>query len=440
MQRLPVDVHVANLHALDALPREELTRTLLESEAVDLANLFTRLGDEALAELFAKLDSSDAAHLIVKLSRGQAAQILEEMEPDDAVDVVGELEPQEAQAILTTMNPSEAQDLRDLLSYSPDSAGGLMTTDYIALGPDLTAGQTLTLLSNNVESASQTPYFYVIDSDSRRLMGVLSPRDLVLCHPATPIRTLLVREPVKVLVDADREEAARLLDQHQFRALPVVDGNGRLLGIITADDAAKVLLEEAHEDIERLGGSEPLEEPYLRTSVLQLFQKRIPWLLTLFLAQAYTGTVIRNYEDTLSEQIALAFFIPLLIGTGGNTGSQTTTTLVRSMSLGEVAPRDVVSVLFKELRVAALLGIIMCAASVIRAWTLGVGTDIGAVVGITALCIVVWAGVVAAVLPLVLRKLRLDPAVISGPFITTVVDGTGLIIYFNIAHFLLHLK
>jgi len=440
MQRLPVDVHVANLQELDALPREELTRTLLENEAADLANLFTRLGDEALAELFAKLDSSDAAHLIVKLSRGQAAQILEEMEPDDAVDVVGELEPQEAQAILTTMNPSEAQDLRDLLSYSSDSAGGLMTTDYIALGPDLTAGQTLTLLSNNAESASRAPYFYVIDSGSRRLMGVLSPRDLVLCHPSTPIRTLLLREPVKILADADGEEAARLLDQHQFRALPVVDGSGRLLGIITADDAAKVLLEEAHEDIERLGGSEPLEEPYLRTSVLELFRKRIPWLLTLFVAEAYTGTVLRNYEDTLSEQIALAFFIPLLIGTGGNTGSQTTTTLVRSMSLGEVAPRDVVGVLFKEFRVAVLLGIIMCAASVIRAWTLGVGADVGKVVGITALCIVVWAGVVAAVLPLVLRKLRLDPTVISGPFITTVVDGTGLIIYFNIAHFLLNLK
>ncbi|MSQ14693.1 MAG: magnesium transporter [Dehalococcoidia bacterium] len=440
MEHTPINARVPDIEELYTLPREDLATSLLDRDPASLANLFAQLGDEALADLFTKLDPSDAAHLIRKLSRAQAAQILEEMEMDDAVDVVGELEQKEAQGILTAMHPFEAQNLRELLSYPPDSAGGLMTTDFVALSPSVLAGQALIMLRESGEQARRIPYFYVVEPSARYLEGVLSLRELVLSPPNTPVGELVVRSPIKVHVEADQEEAALLLDQHNLRALPVVDDEDRLLGIITADDAAKVLLEEAHEDIERLGGSQPLEEPYLRTSIFHLFRKRIPWLLVLFVAQAYTGSVLRLYQDTLAEEVALIFFIPLLIGTGGNTGSQTATTLVRSMSLGEVDPGDVLRVMAKEMGVSLMLGAVMCLATIIRAWTLGVGIGIAQVVGITALCVVVWAALVAAVLPLALRKLRLDPAVISGPFITTLVDGTGLIIYFNIAHFLLSLK
>src|SRR5205823_4564187 len=193
------------------------------------------------------------------------------------------------------------------------------------------------------------------------------------------------------------------------------------------------------EDIERLGGSEPLEEPYMHASVLHLFRKRIVWLLVLFVAEAYTGNVLRHFEKTLSELVALAFFIPLLIGTGGNVGSQTVTTLVRAVGVGEVAVKDLFRVLRRETVVGLLLGLAMGLATYIRAWTLGVGEEVGPAVAVAALFIVVWAAVVAAVLPLLLRRLRVDPAVVSAPFITTLVDGTGLFLYFTVAKIMLRL-
>jgi magnesium transporter len=212
------------------------------------------------------------------------------------------------------------------------------------------------------------------------------------------------------------------------------------LGIITSDDAADVLEEEATEDIEKLGGSVPLDKPYLRTNIFELVWKRVRWLLVLFVAEAYTGTVLRHYEDTLSAAVSLAFFIPLLIGTGGNTGSQITTTLTRALAVGDVGFRDLLRVVRKELGVALILGIVMAVATTIRAWTLGVEPQIGLVVAGTAACIVIWAAAVAAMLPLVLRRVGVDPAVVSAPLITTLVDGTGLIIYFSIADLTLGLK
>ena len=428
-----------DLAALRAAPPNELAEALGELSPTELGLVFTRLGDEALAELIAELDPFDAARLLGKLSRAQAADVLEEMDPDDAADVVEELVPQEAEAILVEMEREEAEDVRDLLAYPPESAAGIMTPEFVALSPDLTADQALVALRRVAEEAETIYYAYVVEPGTDRLLGVLSLRNLVLSRPSTPIRELMVTDVAKVRADADQETAARLLDQRNLIALPVVDDRDRLLGIITADDAADVLLEEAGEDIERLGGSQPLEEPYMHASVLHLFRKRIIWLLVLFVAEAYTGSVLRFFEDTLSEQISLAFFIPLLIGTGGNTGSQTVTTLVRAMAVGEVAFKDLFRVLRREVAVGLLLGIVMGLATYIRSWTLGVGLEVGPVVAVTALCVVIWAAVVAAVLPLILRQLRVDPAVVSAPFISTLVDGTGLIIYFTIARRMLGL-
>ncbi|MBX5492517.1 MAG: magnesium transporter [Chloroflexi bacterium] len=433
------EVRTADLDRLRALSPEELTQRLDALSPVELAALFDRLGDEALAALVAELDAYDAARLLRRLSRAQAADLLEEMDPDDAADVVEELRPEEARAILTEMEPADAQDVQSLLVHPPRSAGGLMTPEYVALGPDLTAEEAIARLRQVAEEAETIYYIYVTDPATNRLLGVLSLRNLVLSRPDTPIRELMITPVVKVRVDASQEEAARLLDQYHLIALPVVDAHDRLLGIITADDAADVLLEEAGEDIERLGGSQPLEEPYMRASIPHLFRKRIGWLLVLFVAEAYTGTVLRHFEETLSQAIALAFFIPLLIGTGGNVGSQTVTTLVRALAVGEVEFRDWLRVLGRELAVAGLLGAVMGLATYVRAWTLGVGIEIGPVVAVTALCVVLWAATVAAVLPLVLHKLRIDPAVVSAPFITTLVDGTGLFLYFTIARLLLHL-
>jgi magnesium transporter len=429
-----------DLAALRAAPAHELAEAFDELSPTELGSLFTRLGDEALAELIAELDSFDAARLLGKLSRAQAADVLEEMDPDDAADVVEELQPQEAEAILVEMEREEAQDVRELLSYPPESAAGLMTTEYVALSPDLTADEALTQLRRVAEEAETVYYVYVTEPATNRLLGVLSLHKLAFSRPWTPIGELMVADILKVRAGADQEEAARLLDQHNLIALPVVDEQDRLLGIITADDAADVLLEEAGEDIERLGGSQPLEEPYLRASVLHMVRKRVPWLMVLLVGSAYTASVISHFEETLSAMIALGFFIPMLIGTGGNVGSQTVTTLVRAMAVGEVDFSDLLRVLGRELVVGGIIGVVMGAITYLRAWLLGVGPEIGPVVGLTALLIVVWAAAVAAILPLVLHRLRVDPAVVSAPFITTLVDGTGLFLYFTIAQMLLGLS
>jgi len=431
--------HAPDLAALRAAPREELAQALADLDAIELGTLVTRLGDEALADLIAELDSFDAARLIGKLGRAQAADVLEEMDPDDAADVMGELRPHEAEAILGEMELEEAEDVRELLTYPAESAAGIMTPDFVAVAPYLSADEALAQLGRVAEEAETVYYVYVTDPQTGKLLGVLSLRNLVLSPRWKLVSQLMNTGVTRIQADEDQETAARLLDKHNYLALPVVDEEDRLLGIITADDAADVLLEEAGEDIERLGGSQPLDEPYLRASILHLFRKRIIWLLVLFVAEAYTGTVLRHFEDTMAEMVSLAFFIPLLIGTGGNVGSQTVTTLVRAMGVGEVQIRDIFRVLSREIAVGLLMGTVMAIATLVRAWTLGVGAEIGPVVATTALFIVVWSAAVSAVLPLILRQLRVDPAVVSAPFITTLVDGTGLFLYFTIARIMLHL-
>jgi magnesium transporter len=259
----------------------------------------------------------------------------------------------------------------------------------------------------------------------------------MLSPGATPVTELIAPTTVRVRASADRETAANLLTERNLLAIPVVDDEDHLLGIITQDDVADVLEAEATEDIERLGGSQPLNVPYRLSSVGLLVRKRVGWLLLLFIAEAYTGSVLRAFSDELEAAVALSFFIPLLIGTGGNVGSQTVTLIVRAMALNEVSLRDVGWIAWKELRVGLIIGVVMAAVAIVRAQLLGVGTNIGIVVAVTILAICLWSALVAAVLPLTLRRLRIDPAVVSAPLITTLVDGTGLIIYFEIAKILL---
>lgn len=405
---------------------------LLDLESSDLASAVTLLGDEQLADLLKDVDPSTAARFILKLSHAQAAEVLEEMDPDDAVDVVEELKPAEVEAILVAMRPAEAREIRELMAYPPETAGGRMTPELVAISPDLTVDQALAALRRVADEAETVYLVYVVDQ-ARRLIGVLNLRELVLARGSALVSDLMVRDPIKVRADADQEVAARLLAEHRFLAVPVVDEEDRLLGIITADDAAEILEEEHREDVEKLGGSEALDQPYLRTGVFELLGKRVRWLLLLFVASAYTGTVLSYFQDELQQAVALTLFIPLLIGTGGNTGTQITTTLTRALAVGDIRLRDVFRVLRKEWGVAAILAAVMAAASLVRAYTLDVGPEVSLVVAVSAACIVLWAATIAAVLPLALRRFKLDPAVASGPFITTIVDGTGLIIYFEVA-------
>lgn len=243
-----------------------------------------------------------------------------------------------------------------------------------------------------------------------------------------------MEEAVTAAPLTDVEDAAMTLIDHQLDELPVVDAENRLLGVLTEDDAVQVAEQEATEDAERQGGSAPLEVPYLQASPWLLWRKRIVWLLVLFAAEAYTGTVLRAFEEEMEAVVALAFFIPLLIGTGGNTGTQITTTLVRAMGTGQIRFRDVPAIVTKEMSTGALIAVAMAAAALVRSWTLGVGPQVTLTVCLTVAAIVMWASLVSSVLPMVLKKVKVDPAVVSAPMIATIVDGTGLMIYFWIAH------
>jgi len=407
-------------------------------EPSEVAVLLQWLPDEEIPLLLEELPPSEAARILRTLTRNEAAELLEEMDPDDAADVVEQLPDHEADEILIQMQPSEAAEIRRLSAYPPDSAGGIMTPAFVAVSRDATATEAIAAIRRLVDSAETVSYIYVIDEE-RHLLGVLSLYRLLLSPPSTPVVELIAPTTIRVRATADQEVAARLLTDRNLLAIPVVDDEDHLLGIITEDDVADVLLEEAAEDIERLGGSQPLEVPYRLASLPLLVRKRLPWLLLLFVAGAYTGTVMQAFQQELAQTVALAFFIPLLIGTGGNIGSQTVTLIVRSMALGEVTLRDIAWIIWKEIRVGLALGAIMAVIAFGRAALLGVGNDISAVVAVAILAISLWSATVAATLPLILRRVGVDPAVVSAPLITTLVDGTGLVIYFETARLMLAL-
>lgn len=415
----------------------QITERLNELSPAELDRLARMLEENEPARLLEELDPLDAAEIVSALSVAGAARVLEVVEADNAVDIVSEIEPALAEQILITMDPETAGELRELLVYQPDTAGGRMTPAFVSVAPELRADQAVTALRQVAQEAEMVFYVYVTDLDDR-LMGVLSLRALVLSPPHTPVSRLMVEEVAAVPADADQEDAARLLNDLNLLAIPVVDDENRLLGIITVDDVADILEQEATEDIERLGGSEPLDTPYLRASPFLLWRKRIVWLLVLFLAAAYTTTVLQYFEEELNSAVALAFFIPLLIGTGGNVGSQVVTTIVRAMAVEDIRLGDIVRVVSKEARVGVMLGVVMSLVMFARAVFLQSGYDIAFIVASSVLIIVIWATIVGSVLPLILRRIGVDPAVVSAPFISTLVDGTGLIIYFMIARAILN--
>ena len=407
-------------------------------EPTEVAVLIQWLPDDEIAAILEELPPSEAARILRTLSANEAAPLLGEMDPDDAADVVEQLPDETATAILVRMSPAEAAEIRELSAYEPDSAGGIMTPAFVAVSKEATAAQATAAIRRLVDEAETVNYVYVVD-DERHLLGVLSLYRLLLSPVSTPVEQLMAPSTVRVRASADQETAARLLTDRNLLAIPVVDDDDHLVGIITEDDVADVLEAEATEDIERLGGSEPLNVPYRASSVALLVRKRVVWLLLLFLAEAYTGTVLRNFEDELSAVVDLAFFIPLLIGTGGNLGSQTVTLVVRAMALGEVALKDIAWVVWKELRVGLVMGLAMAAVAFGRALILNVRPGVPEVVALTILAICLWAAVIAGALPLILRRVGVDPAVVSSPLIATLVDGTGLVIYFTIAKFVLAL-
>lgn len=429
----------------------EIRDVMEDVQSFDLAEALEELPEAQAIRLLAVLEPSGAAEVLEHLEFAQqyrlldhmdqaaAAAIMECMSSDAVTDLVGAIHPKQAQHLLGLLSDEYELTIRKMLRYPENTAGRLVAIDYISVRQNMTVEQVLKHIRKVGREAETIAYIYVVDP-AGRLVGVMSVRDLLMQEPYARVETFMNESVVSVPATMDQEAVAQVVAQYDLVAVPVLDEQGRLVGIITIDDLVDVIRDEATEDIQKLGGSEPLTESYFSTPVRTLVNKRIWWILVLFLAEAYTGTVLRHFENTLAQVVSLTFFIPLLIGTGGNTGSQVVTTLVRGLAVGEVKFSDMGRVLLREMSVGIIIGTIMSLATLLRAYTLGVGPQLGPVVALTTLFIVLWASMVAAVLPLILHRLKVDPAVVSGPFISTVVDGTGLFMYFSIAQMMLGIQ
>lgn len=422
---------------------------LVESlRAPDQADLFAELDEAEQSVLLSKLQPGDSADILEELEDEEAARLVDGLAMDDLARIVDEMEPDEAADLLAEMDETQANtilsrledpnEVRPLLVHPEDSAGGLMTSSHLALRRRMTVADALAAIRTLKPDSEEIYHLFVVDQHGR-LAGEISFRQLVMADPTMLLQDIMDTEVISVPVGVDQEEVARLVARYDLLALPVVDNGGLLVGVITVDDVIDVLVSEATEDIQRLGASEPLDKPYLETTALTVFRKRIGWLLLLFLTETLTGTVLRHFEEELAAVVSLAFFIPLLIGTGGNAGSQTTSTIIRALAIGEIDKKSLLKPLWHETQVGFLLGLGMAIIAYFRALLWHTGSGVALTVAIAIFVIVLWANVLGSVLPLLAHKLKIDPTVVSGPAMTTLVDATGLFIYFTVAGIVLSL-
>jgi len=412
---------------------EELSRLPSEARAVP----FRLLARDRALEVFELLDPSLQQELLEGMREANVRQLFEEMDPDDRARLTEELPAKVAHRLLAGLSPNERRLTATLLGYPEDSAGRLMSPEVASLRAGMTSVEALERL-RRVGHSAETIYALPVTDDRRRLLGMLGLRDLVLADPDALVGDLMDTDVFSARVDTDQEQAARLIREADLLALPIVDSEDRLVGVVTFDDAMEVLEEEETEDVARFGGAEPLRRPYLATSVMQIARSRVIWLLVLIVAATLTVNVLHAFEDTLSQVVTLALFIPLVIGTGGNTGAQAATTVTRALALGEVRFDDLWVVVLREARVGFLLGAMLGLLAFVPTW-LFVGREIAIVVSVTLLTVCTLAALVGSLLPLVARRVGVDPAVVSAPFITTLVDATGLVVYFVVARTVLSL-
>jgi magnesium transporter len=446
-------------HELEALLREALQgkqpRALKAAvkgqHPANLANALERLNARQRLEVFLALSTHEGARVLAELappvtrpllgslSVEQIAALINEMPMDEAARVIPLFRKRRA-AILAALEPEHAADIQRLLRYPAHSAGRMMTEKFVRVSGNWRAGETLTRLRQMNAEAETLTNLYVVN-DAQQLEGVVSLREVVVAPTRKKLSELMNTRVVSVAPEADREEVARLLSHYDYLAMPVLDRQGRMLGIIPVDDVIDVLAAESTEDILRFGGVEGglIDQPYFTIPLKVSISRRIGWLLLLFVAETLTGAVLRHFESELAAVVALSFFIPLLIGTGGNTGAQTVSTLIRGLALGEVTLRDTWRVLGRELLSGALIGLLLGSIAYGRALFWGSTPALALTVGMSVLAICTWANTIGSLIPLLAQRFKIDPATVSAPLITTLVDATGLAIYLYIAKFTLGL-
>ena len=403
----------------------------LEPHQLPLA--FRLLPKDHAAEVFVEMDSSLQEALIAGFSDAELKTIVDDLSMDDAADLAEEMPAGVVKRILSQAEPEARRLINELLCYPKDSAGSIMTTEFVDLRPDMTAGEAIDHIRRTGVDKETVNTCYVTDA-GRKLLGAVSIRHLILAEENTPVRLLMEPNVITAETREDQEEVARRFGKYDFSVLPVVDGEGRLVGIVTVDDAMDVLEEETSADISMMAAVTPADRPYLRLRVWELWKSRIPWLLLLMISATFTGLIIAHFEDALAAYIVLTGAIPMLMDTGGNAGSQSSATVIRGLSLGEIRPRDVLPVLWKEFRVALLCGVTLGGLNFCRLLVLDhVAVPVAAVICLTLVCTVLVAKLVGGVLPLGAQAVGIDPVVMASPFITTIVDTLSLLIYFTLA-------
>ena len=406
--------------------------------------MFRLLPKELAAETFVEMDP-DAQELLIRgFSDSELREVLDELYVDDAVDIVEEMPANVVRRILSQADPQMRKEINEILRYPENSAGSIMTTEYVSLRPDMTVEESILRIRRTGVDKETIYTCYV--TKNRTLIGLVTVKDLLLAQDdETTIAEIMETNVISVNTHTDQEEVARMFSKYDFLALPVVDAESRMVGIVTFDDAMDVMEDEVTEDMEIMGGMTPSDKTYLRSTVFDLFRHRIPWLMLLMVSATFTGLIISGFENALAAQVALTAFIPMLMDTGGNSGSQSSVTIIRALSLGEIEFRDLPRVIWKEIRTAVLCGVTLAAACFVKILLIDrlllgnteVTWLVALVVCATLALTVLVAKIVGCSLPLLAKKLGFDPAVMASPFITTIVDALSLLVYFGIASALL---
>ena len=432
----------------------QLKQILSEMQPADIAEIFDEAKDkeipvlfrilpkELAAEVFVEFDSDKQEILVNAFSDNELREVLDELFMDDAADIVEEMPATVAKRILRNTDANTRRMINQLLAYPEDSAGSIMTTEYIDLKRTMTVEEAIDRIRKKGINTETIYTCYVIGS-RRKLFGTISLRDLVLSDRDEIVGDLMDENVISAHTLDDKEEVAAMFDRYDMLALPVVDKEGRLVGIVTVDDAIDVIQEEASEDIEKMAAILPGEKTYLKTGVFETFKSRIPWLLFLMISATFTGAIISTFEAKLAQCIALVAFIPMLMGTGGNAGSQTSVSVIRALSLGDIEFKDILRVIWKELRVSVIVGVVLGIVNFIKLYlvdylwlhTFDTGTEIVemATICLTLICVIIVAKMLGAALPIIAKKMGLDPAVMASPLVTTILDAVSLLIYFGIA-------
>ena len=424
---------------LSGMNEVDIAEFLDEVEPEHQAVIFRLLPKELAAEVFTYLeDSEDQEKLIGALSDKELREVLDELYLDDTVDIIEDMPANVVSRILRNTDASTRSQINQLLNYPKDSAGSLMTTEFVFLHPDATVEESFARIRR--EGLDKETVYTCYVTQNRILLGVVTVRRMLLSTYETRIGDIMETNVLSVNTHEDKENVAQLFSKYDLTALPVVDGENRLVGIITFDDAMDVMEEEATEDIEKMAAILPTDRPYFQVGVVETWKHRIPWLLLLMISATFTGTILGFFEEALAANAALTLFIPMLMDTGGNSGGQSSVTIIRAMSLGDVEFADLLRVIWKELRVALLCAGTLAAVVFVKVVALDrKGATVALVVALTIFVTIIMAKLVGCTLPMLAKKMGFDPAVMASPFITTVVDALSLLVYFAIATRILHL-